>query len=585
MRKGHFWVNLICGAVILLFSLLAFFTPFRYVGSVYKESLDADEGWYYMEEDSSGETGNAEKKLTDKKLTDKEASLKDLTFTDGKAVVGRVLSPGGLAGGDLCFISTNIKFMIYMGDDLIYDFDPEMKAYSGETYGNCVHEVNMPYFTEDVVLRIEGEVMGTDMWSGFDRSLFQNSAQYMKDLLSDNFYKLVFSFIIFCSGFILIVLALSFEFRVNKQVEAISIGTVAMTLAVWSNSGTYMLETFCSDLGLVRMMNYGTLMMLPLPGLTLILCATRNLKSKLLLIEDILVIANILIHIVLIGTGVADYHDILIFTHINFVLAVVFGAIEITKGFMKKKIRDKEQFVVLGTFSVVVITGIVDLILYYFGNRKDVSRFTRIGLLLFIIVLSIHEIGQLIEISKKSSEAEIMHKLAHEDGLTKLENRLAFTEYEEELAKRSSGYCLFVQLDVNFLKRVNDGYGHVEGDRIIKGAAMVIRDSFGEEGRVFRTGGDEFIAVIEGGTQMDLIHRYEKIVADLDQRIVDFNVRENPPVNLSIAYGMAEYECGSGNPEQKEKLADARMYEHKKWLKSQQEDLLTKKKELKQEHN
>ena len=85
------------------------------------------------------------------------------------------------------------------------------------------------------------------------------------------------------------------------------------------------------------------------------------------------------------------------------------------------------------------------------------------GLLFFIVFLSIHEIEQLIEISRKSSEAEIMNRLAHEDGLTGLENRLAFTEYERELAMRSDGLALIIQLDINFLKKVNDSYGHAEG--------------------------------------------------------------------------------------------------------------------------
>ena len=164
----------------------------------------------------------------------------------------------------------------------------------------------------------------------------------------------------------------------------------------------------------------------------------------------------------------------------------------------------------------------------------------------------------------------IMNRLAHEHGLTGLENRLAFTEYERELAMRSDGLALIIQLDINFLKKVNDNYGHAEGDRMIKGAAGVIRDSFGTRGRVFRTGGDEFIAVMEGNDRDELQSLYEKEEKHLQEEIESFNGKENPIVPLSIAYGMAEYECGSGNPEQKERIADERMYEHKKMIKKQQ---------------
>ena len=566
MKKILLLFNLIIGGLLLILSVLAIFLPFRYKGSTYKETLDARKGWFYADEDG--------------RLTSREADISALEFgAGGKVTVVYPMQAGGLAGGDLCFISSNVRFWIYMNDEMVYSFDPDLPKYAGESSASTVHQVNMPYFDGDSELRMDVEIMTEGMKANFERAYFQNSAQYLKDLLGDHFYKLVISFIIFATGFILVVLALAFEFRTYQQIEAVSIGVVAMILAVWSNSGTYMLESFMSDLGLVRLLGYGTLMVLPFPGFTLTLSAVHRLKSKTIWIVGGLVTLNILIHVIVLSFGLGDYHNTLILTHGVFLVTVILAIYEIIRAFVKRQMKERSQYVVLITFGIVVCTGIFDLLNFYFGDRSDVARFTRVGLLFFILFLSVYEVGKLIEISRKSSEAELMHRLAHEDGLTGLENRLAFTEYEQKLSEKKSGYCLFVQLDINYLKRVNDGYGHVEGDRIIKGAATVIRESFGEIGRVFRTGGDEFIAVIEGGAKMDLIHRYEKIVADMDQRVVDFNIREDPPVNLSIAYGMAEYEFGSGNPEQKEKLADARMYEHKKYLKSKEGDLPEKKKE------
>ena len=554
MKKTLFWINLIAGGLLLVAAFLALVLPYRFTGSTYKDTLDARKGWFYV--DQNGQ------------ITSEEADIHDPVFDENRrAVAACTVDAAGLVGGDLCFISTNINFKLYMDDELIYDFEPELKWYSGSSYGNMVHEVNLPYFKGRATLRLEMERTEDGMWSGFDRVYFQNSAQYIKDLLDDYFSKLVISFIIFLIGALLVVLALVFEFRTAQQTEAISIGLVAMILAIWSNSGTYMLEMFASDLGLVRMLTYTTLILLPFPGLTLILCVVRNLKSKSAWIVGSLVVANLLTHFIVIVTKLGDYHDLLLFTHGVFILTVALAVIEVVRGIRKKRLATKEQFVVLGTFSIVVVTGMVDLVTFYMGNRMDVARFTRVGLLFFIVFLSIHEIGQLIEISRKSSEAEIMNRLAHEDGLTGLENRLAFTEYERELSMRSDGRCLIIQMDINFLKKVNDGYGHVEGDKIICGAARVISGSFGEYGRVFRTGGDEFISVIEGNETKKLLDTYETGRQKLAKLIEEFNQTEQPVVPLSIAYGMAEYVYGSGNPEKQERLADSRMYEHKKCLK------------------
>ena len=557
MKKTLFWINLIAGGLLLIFAALSLFLPYRFTGSTYQDAMEAREGWFYVDEKGQ--------------VTSRKADLHD--FVDDnmrEAVVSRTVAASDLGGGDLCFISTNITFKVYMNGELVYEFEPDLKWYSGTSYGNMVHEVNLPYFVGESEIRIEAKKTVDGMWAGFDRTFFQNSAQYLRGLLSDYFSKMVISFIIFLIGGILVVLALVFEFRTAQQTEAISIGLVAMVLALWSNSGTYMLETFASDLGLVRMLSYVTLIILPFPGLILILCAVRNPKSRSAWIIGLLAAANFVTHVVVLAAGWADYHDLLPFTHFVFILAVVLGVAEVIRAVRKKKIVERSQLVVLGTFSIVVITGIVDLISFYMGNRMDVARFTRVGLLFFIVFLSIHEIGQLIEISRKSSEAEIMNRLAHEDGLTGLENRMAFTEYERELAMRREGFALIIQLDINFLKKVNDGYGHAEGDRMIRGAAEVIRGSFGTVGRVFRTGGDEFIAVMEGGNEDELQSRYEKEEKHLQEQVGSFNEKENPVVPLSIAYGMAVYRCGSGNPEQQEQLADERMYEHKKRIKKQQ---------------
>ncbi len=555
MKKALFWINIISGAILLLLTVLAFFTTFDYRGSVYQGKLDANVGWFYA--DSEG------------KATEKAATLGDPQYDEKEtAVLIKKVNAEGLAGGDLCFVSANVRFWIYLNDELIYDFDPEMRVYAGLAYGDEIHEVNIPYFNGDATIRIEIKRLTDGMWGGFERAYFQNSANYLKDIIHENLWKIILSFIVFVIGIMLILMALVFEYKTINQIETISIGVVAMLLAVWSNSGTYMLETFANDQGILRLLNYGTLIPLPVAGLSLVLCITRNLEAISIRIISVLAILNALIQTIGIGFGICDYHDVLIITHIVFLLTVIFAIAEVVSAFKKHRIVEQSQFRVLITFSVVVVTGLIDLTFYYLGDRRDVARVTRVGLVFFVVFLSVHEVGQLIEIGRKTSEAEIMKRLAHEDGLTKLENRLAFTEYETELAMRGDGRCLILQLDINFLKKVNDGYGHVEGDRIICGAADVIRESFGSAGRTFRTGGDEFIVILEGMDSGKLLETFEKEEKHFLELVEAFNQKEELPVPLSIAYGYAEYVCGSGSPEQQERLADARMYEHKKKLKA-----------------
>jgi diguanylate cyclase (GGDEF)-like protein len=85
------------------------------------------------------------------------------------------------------------------------------------------------------------------------------------------------------------------------------------------------------------------------------------------------------------------------------------------------------------------------------------------------------------------------------DPLTGLLNRLAFDEYLDTQisAHRGSGEPLSLIVgDVNGFKQLNDGYGHLEGDRQLKAVAGAIASAVRAGDTCFRWGGDEFAVVL-----------------------------------------------------------------------------------------
>ena len=81
--------------------------------------------------------------------------------------------------------------------------------------------------------------------------------------------------------------------------------------------------------------------------------------------------------------------------------------------------------------------------------------------------------------------------IAHHDSLTGLFNRLSFNEALPELEKkRSNGDVIIVAMDLNDLKRINDGLGHEAGDEILKGASDCMKQVLDRHGNVYRFGGD-----------------------------------------------------------------------------------------------
>jgi diguanylate cyclase (GGDEF)-like protein len=76
-----------------------------------------------------------------------------------------------------------------------------------------------------------------------------------------------------------------------------------------------------------------------------------------------------------------------------------------------------------------------------------------------------------------------------------------------------------VLCDLNGLKALNDTKGHVEGDRFILSLSNLLSKLFGDN-RVFRMGGDEFLIMIDGGTQEQL----DATVADLKKRFAEAKI-------------------------------------------------------------
>ncbi len=154
--------------------------------------------------------------------------------------------------------------------------------------------------------------------------------------------------------------------------------------------------------------------------------------------------------------------------------------------------------------------------------------------------------------------AEVTDQLAvaaRTDPLTGLLNRRAF---DAMIADRAAGPFAgsVAVVDLNFLKVLNDKYGHEAGDAAIRLVARALRVHFRITDPVFRTGGDEFLALLEGGRAAELAGRLEAVDAALR------GVRlpgVDGPTDVTIAWGMADFDGAAGLPDAVSR-ADAEMY-------------------------
>ncbi len=147
------------------------------------------------------------------------------------------------------------------------------------------------------------------------------------------------------------------------------------------------------------------------------------------------------------------------------------------------------------------------------------------------------------------------------DIQSQIKNRTAFDKKMARFQSRKN-VTLFV-FDLNNLKKINDLYGHSQGDILIKSAATLLRNSFSSVGEVFRIGGDEFCAIC-----LDLSdERAELTLLKLNQLIDAFNTDTTHKLELAYGYGQYDYHSSETIYTAFSRADDA-MYAHKAYYKA-----------------
>jgi len=168
------------------------------------------------------------------------------------------------------------------------------------------------------------------------------------------------------------------------------------------------------------------------------------------------------------------------------------------------------------------------------------------------------------DVSERKLFEERLALMARRDPLTGVFNRYALEELLRLEAERSSRYehpVGFLLIDVNRFKEINDRFGHLMGDKVLKAVAKVIQDQVRGSDVIVRYGGDEFLVILlETDGETELVKR--RILSKIDQwnesdPLVDF------PVTLAI--GSIHWDPGSDKSlEEVLAQADHLMYEDKR---------------------
>ena len=145
-----------------------------------------------------------------------------------------------------------------------------------------------------------------------------------------------------------------------------------------------------------------------------------------------------------------------------------------------------------------------------------------------------------------SAGVDAYKNLSITDGLTNLYNRRHFDEVlENETArtKRHNRLLSLIMLDIDNFKNYNDAYGHLEGDKVLKGVGVVIQNSIREIDSAYRYGGEEFVVILPETIANDAVILAERIRMNIKNQTFS---PQKEKLNITASFGVTQYHLKEG---------------------------------------
>lgn len=168
-----------------------------------------------------------------------------------------------------------------------------------------------------------------------------------------------------------------------------------------------------------------------------------------------------------------------------------------------------------------------------------------------------------MSLRKIRENSRAMDLISKHDELTGLLNRRGFFDKSSQLIKESrdkNKKAIVIFADLDNLKKINDEYGHGDGDYALESVGEVLKDSMRASDLVARIGGDEFaaLAITEAESKGEALKNRVKEIME------KFNENSDKPYYIGISVGYSEFMITQGTAlEDYLDLADERLYEDK----------------------
>lgn len=459
----------------------------------------------------------------------------------------------------LLYLST-VK--VTMDGETLYSYGLDL-AEQGGFVGSGYHFIQLPTDAAGKEIRIELMACANGAMSDIPPVTILQTAYAYEEFYDRNIVSICCCIFLFTLGVILTFLGLLAQIQRSNLVPLVHIGVLSILIGYWALCNTKIIQFYSVDLSFNTATEYMALYYAMLPLLLLMLSLRKKAprwKRTILKLVFILILVFALTTTILHFSGIVFFPESITIFHILAVMAAV-GMLLASVGFRRNS-PPQDRVLNLALLEIL-IAGVVDIARFnvqkYLMPDREImdASILPFGVLIFVLLLIISYLIGLYGSIIDATEKETLTRLAYQDTLTNLYNRSMSEKLFAECDAGEEDYTL-INLDLNGLKKVNDTFGHVQGDRLIKGFADILSNTFSDIGTVIRMGGDEF-AVVLRNVDRSVIEEAIKQMESEEEK-----ASREGPYEISASYGVvSRHEMPGATAEQIYKAADERMYEMK----------------------
>lgn len=476
--------------------------------------------------------------------------------------------------GELDLEQPMIALLIYHCNVRVYDNGQVMYEYGwdeGEGKRMAPSGIHMIPLqnTKNHQIRICLKVLENNPFTSIDKVEIHESSVYFKEFLRENAFNVAIGVFMIALGILIPLVVIAVGKIGGQYRKALWLSGFCILAGIWMECDIHLMQFYVEDLYFVSEVKYFSLYTCIIPLLMFCQETFRNKKKKNI-VKICTIVSSVLCGVVILQhfTGMATFASNLVKYQLMAIICVgivFFIAISECVGEENSE-RVFCQGVCLLCCCVCLELVRFNVAKYLFANAEFLKfSLTYVAFLIFIIVMLHSYFMSLVEYFSAQRKAEVLAELSSVDILTELATRMQCNKEIEALKAKGQKDFTVILFDLNYLKHINERFGHEMGDGYIYEFAQILKYSFEDCYLIGRMGGDEFMVVLE----QDDMKKEKEYLNKVQAYTNEYNADKNKVIRISYAVGSASStKIAPVDFWEVYDLADDRMHECKKRIKA-----------------